>query len=83
MNNPNAVATIEVKLELNLALLEYQSYVVLNNWGERIEDYTQEELITAWTKAVQRHLDHQAESTDCFLSRNGNEEVFLDALAVA
>jgi len=83
MSNPNAVATINLTIELNLALLEYQSHTVLNNWGESIEHYTQEELVTAWTKAVQLHLDRQAESTDHFLSLNGNEEVFLDALAVA
>lgn len=83
MSNPNAVATINLKLDLDLALLEDQSHVVLNNWGDDIEGYTQEELITAWAKAIQIHLDHQAESTDCFLAQNGNEEVFLNALAVA
>jgi len=83
MSNPKSVATINLTIELNLALLEYQSHTVLNRWNESIEDYTQQELITAWTKAVQLHLERQAESTDHFLACNGNEEVFLDALAVA
>ena len=83
MSSINGVATINLTLELNLALLEYQSHVVLDNWGETIEDFTQAELVTAWAKAIQTHLDRQAEDTDCFLACNGNEDAFLDALAVA
>jgi hypothetical protein len=78
----NGTATIEVKLPVNLALLEYQSQIALKRWGMSVENYTQADLITAWTKAVQLYLERHAEDTDHFLARNGNEEAFLDALAV-
>jgi len=82
MSSPNGVTTIEVKLPLNLALLEYQSQIALERWNMDVEDFNQADLIAAWTKAIQLHLEHQAEDTDCFLARNGNEEIFLNALGV-
>jgi hypothetical protein len=82
MSTTNGTATIAVQIPFNLALLEYQSQITLERYGLSIEGFKQADLVTAWTKAVQIHLEHLAEDTDHFLSRNGNEEVFLDALGV-
>lgn len=81
--NTNGTATITVNLDFNVALLLYQSAITLGKLDIDAEDYTQEELIAAWTKAIQHRLDAWARDTDHFLDANGNEEVFLDALAVA
>ena len=75
--------TIHVKLHLNMALLEYQSQVVLEKVGRNVADFNRHQLTKAWGKAVQAHLARQAQDTDFFLSQNGNDELFLDALAVA
>jgi hypothetical protein len=82
MSNNNGAVTITVQLPLNLALLEYQSQIALERWDRDVEDFNQADLIAAWTKAIQLHLEHQAEDTDYFLARNGNEEIFLNALGV-
>lgn len=83
MKNTNGTATIKVKLDINVALLLYQSAITLGKFDVDIEDYTQEELIEAWAKAVQHRLERWASDTDHFLDANGTEEVFLDTLAVA
>jgi hypothetical protein len=83
MSNANGAVTIAVQIPLNVALLGYQSQIALERWEMNVEDFTTEEMITAWTKAVQLHLEHLAEDTDFFLARNANEDVFLDALAVS
>lgn len=75
--------TIHVKLNLNMALLEYQSQVVLEKVGYDVTHFNRHQLTQAWGKAIQDHLARQAQDTDFLLAQNGNDEVFLDALAVA
>jgi hypothetical protein len=75
-----SMATVEVELHFNLALLEYASQRVLERYNMDVSMFSAQELIEAWAKAVQHHLESWARDTDHFLASNGNEKAFLNTL---
>lgn len=76
----NGTATIKVELQFNLALLEYASQIILERYNLDVSMFTAQELVDAWTKAVQHRLEIWAEDTDHFLASNGSEERFFQVL---
>ena len=78
--NRDGVLTIELKLHLNWALVEYYTDGLLRNYNMDISAFTREEIARAWTAAVQKRMELWAEDPDSFLDRNSAEEQFWKVL---
>ncbi len=78
--NRDGVLTIELKLDLDWALVEWYTDALLSDENMDIAAFTREEIAHAWTAAVQKKMELWAEDADSFLDRNGAEERFWQVL---
>ena len=78
--NQDGVLTIELKLHLNWALVEWYTDGLLRNYNMDISTFTREEIARAWIAAVQDKMERYAQDPDWFLDNNGSEERFFQVL---
>jgi len=78
--NRYCVLTIELKVHLNWALVEWYTGRLLRDYNLDISAFTREEIARAWTAAIQTHIERYAQDSDYFLDQNGVEEQFWRTL---